>query len=92
MAKARLAGSRLYFRCPGCQCVHRVPIEDCGPGVPVWEWNRSVDAPTLFPSINYSYDNPETQCHSFVKDGKIQFMSDCWHSLKGQTVTIPDWE
>ncbi len=32
------------------------------------------------------------QCHSFVTDGKIKFLSDCTHELKGQTVLIPDWE
>lgn len=31
-------------------------------------------------------------CHSFVTDGKIQFLNDCFHSLKGQTVDLPDWE
>lgn len=31
-----------------------------------------------------------TQCHSFVTDGKIQFLSDCSHELAGQTVDLPD--
>lgn len=31
-------------------------------------------------------------CHSFVTDGRIQFLSDCTHSLAGQTVDIPDLE
>jgi len=31
-------------------------------------------------------------CHSFVTDGRIQFLSDCTHKLAGQTVDIPDWE
>ena len=31
-------------------------------------------------------------CHSFVTDGKIQFLEDCTHTLKGQTVEIPDWK
>lgn len=31
------------------------------------------------------------QCHSFVRDGNIQFLSDCTHSLAGQTVPIPDY-
>lgn len=31
-------------------------------------------------------------CHSFVTDGKIQFLTDCTHALAGQTVAIPDWE
>jgi hypothetical protein len=32
------------------------------------------------------------QCHSFVTDGKIQFLADSTHKLSGQTVEIPDWD
>jgi hypothetical protein len=31
-------------------------------------------------------------CHSFITDGRIQFLGDCTHRLAGQTVPIPDWE
>lgn len=34
-------------------------------------------------------------CHSFVRDGQIQFLGDCTHALRGQTVplaTYPGWE
>lgn len=31
-------------------------------------------------------------CHSYVTDGKIQFLGDCTHELAGQTAEIPDWE
>lgn len=27
-------------------------------------------------------------CHSFVRDGQIQFLSDCTHALAGQTVPL----
>jgi len=30
-------------------------------------------------------------CHSFVVDGRIQFLGDCTHALAGQTVDLPDW-
>lgn len=30
-------------------------------------------------------------CHSFVTDGRIQFLGDCTHALAGQTVPLPDW-
>ncbi|ARS29093.1 DUF6527 family protein [Sphingomonas sp. KC8] len=30
-------------------------------------------------------------CHSFVTDGRIQFLSDCTHALSGQTVDLPAW-
>jgi hypothetical protein len=29
-------------------------------------------------------------CHSFVRDGKIEFLSDCTHELAGQTVELPE--
>lgn len=29
-------------------------------------------------------------CHSFVRDGKIQFLGDCTHELAGQTVDLPE--
>lgn len=30
-------------------------------------------------------------CHSFVTDGRIQFLTDCTHALAGQTVDLPPW-
>lgn len=30
-------------------------------------------------------------CHSFVTDGRIQFLGDCTHALAGQTVDLPDF-
>jgi hypothetical protein len=33
-----------------------------------------------------------TVCHSFVTDGKIQFLGDCTHKLAGQTVPLPDFD
>jgi hypothetical protein len=31
-------------------------------------------------------------CHSFITDGRIQYLGDCTHDLKGQTIDLPDWE
>ncbi len=31
------------------------------------------------------------RCHSFVRDGAIQFLDDCSHALAGQTVDLPDF-
>lgn len=30
-------------------------------------------------------------CHSYIRDGQIQFLSDCNHALAGQTVDLPDF-
>lgn len=45
------------------------------------EWERDAAGRPL-PSV----------CHSFVTDGRIQFLGDCTHALAGQTVDLPDWE
>jgi hypothetical protein len=31
-------------------------------------------------------------CHSFVTDGRIQFLGDCTHALAGKTVDLPDFD
>ena len=31
-------------------------------------------------------------CHSFVTDGRIQFLADCTHELAGQTVDLPAFD
>lgn len=34
---------------------------------------------------------PKYRCHSFIRDGNIQFLNDCTHALAGQTVPIPEY-
>jgi len=31
-------------------------------------------------------------CHSFVRDGQMQFLCDCTHALRGMTVTLEDFD
>jgi hypothetical protein len=30
-------------------------------------------------------------CHSFIQEGSIIFLDDCTHTLRGQTVPLPEW-
>lgn len=86
-------GSRDYwFDCPGCGWDHAFRVGG-NAGRPQWEWNGSFDKPTFTPSLLCNKDHPASRCHSYVTDGRIQFLSDCWHSLAGQTVDLPelDW-
>jgi hypothetical protein len=81
----------IAFHCPGCEVGHAIPVT----GSRAWNWNGSFESPTINSSIlvNRGSANPAVPvCHSLVKDGKIQFLSDCMHKLAGQTVEIPDWE
>ena len=95
----------IEFRCPGCSAAeggdstHTVTTPPY-PNHP-WGWNGSIDLPTLTPSILvhphgvYANDGvtviQSPRCHSFVKDGRIQFLGDCTHHLANQTVDLPDW-
>jgi hypothetical protein len=86
------------FWCPGCECYHGVwvgkPNELTGAQ---WTWNGDKVKPTFNPSIlvhgtRFKKGTDETvdaQCHSFVRDGMIEFLSDCAHQLAGQTVPLP---
>lgn len=95
-------GTRLIFFCPGCDSYHEIAV-GVGPG-PRWTWNEDAERPTFSPSILVTYPaNPdadddfkewrtERRCHSFVRDGRIQYLGDCTHALAGQTVDLPEME
>lgn len=88
----------LMFWCPGCDGAHRIK-HGAGSG-PRWSWNGSAEKPTFSPSVLVRYDGPDAGkdgappavCHSFVTDGRIQFLGDCTHALAGQTVDLPHWD
>lgn len=76
------------FDCPGCHAAHFVCVKNV-PGGCAWHWNGDANKPTVTPSILVSAGSPEA-CHSFIVDGKIQFLGDCKHALAGQTVELPE--
>lgn len=88
---------RLTWWCPGCDSPHQVAVGD-GPR-PRWGYNGNPESPTFTPSVLVSYTGPDADqdgappavCHSFIVDGRMQFLGDCTHKLAGQTVPIPEW-
>jgi hypothetical protein len=73
------------FECPGCAGMHYADER--------WTFNGDIESPTFSPSIKVTvghHPDPPDICHSFVRDGKIQFLNDCTHELKGQTVSLPE--
>jgi hypothetical protein len=78
------------FQCPGCKNWHWIRVKGDKPN---WKWNGSLEKPTFTPShLTGGKDFKDMRCHSFITDGKIRFLNDCHHDLKGQTVELPDWE
>lgn len=83
------------FTCPGCKNIHQLRVRGEPEVRPSWTWNGSTDRPTFQPSILATMgpfpDGHTAICHSFVTDGRIQFLGDCTHSLANQTVDLIDW-
>jgi hypothetical protein len=88
----------LLFFCPGCNKAHSIRTDEGG-----WNWNGDIENTTFMPSVKVTYPaypkasekfkewHTERICHSFVKDGMIQFLGDCTHTLVGQTVQLADF-
>ncbi len=101
-------GDGLMFWCPGCDGAHQVRVgEGPGPrwgyngdaerptftpSVLVQGVDRLTDAERVQVMAGKDVNPRPIVCHSFVTDGRIQFLSDCTHALAGQTVDLPDWE
>jgi len=94
MAKINISDNSALFICPGCMQTHRIPFGK-GSG-PRWTFNGDVNKPTFSPSLRirwtYGEEGKPGVCHSFITDGQIHFLSDCTHSLAGQTVDLLDVE
>lgn len=83
------------FHCPGCDDKHVIPTKPHERG---WDFSGTVERPTFSPSIHVYpskkgvdgkiVDTP--RCHSFVRDGRIEFLAESTHALAGQTVDLPE--
>jgi hypothetical protein len=97
------AGQYIFF-CPGCEDHHGISTAKEEYPCPVWGFNGDVDKPTVTPSILTRYGaNPDASeefkewrseriCHSYITDGKIQYLNDCTHELAGQTIELPEFD
>lgn len=66
-----------------------------------WSWNKDFEKPTVTPSIlntSSKHENWQTgeitspwRNHIFIREGKIQYLSDCTHTFAGQTVDMVDF-
>lgn len=83
------------FWCPGCKEAHSIPTAPHPKG---WAFGGDEVRPTFTPSIHVHEVKREDgstfspTCHSFVTDGRIQYLPDCEHAMAGQTVEIPNWK
>lgn len=96
----------LEFFCPGCRMMHRVPLsgevkwtwdgnEEAPTFYPSLHFGgvvRDVSVEDHYIATGVWKQKPKPySCHSWVKEGQIQFLSDCSHNLAGQTVPMIDF-
>ena len=90
----------LLIRLPGPSGRRFLPVQLKGTreGTGNWTWNGDVESPTLKPSllitggcrISATETTGDYRCHTWITDGKAQFLPDSNHSLTGQTLDLID--
>lgn len=85
MKLIKRGGAGLIMWCPGCDDLHQIRIGPDG-----WTYDGNTSAPTISPSILVQYGPRagDWRCHSFIRDGRWEFLPDCTHALAGQIVPM----
>ena len=91
------------FWCSGCEETHTFQVLNYPSPVPVqknghfgffkqpenWTFNDNFEKPSFSPSLNYATQHK--RCHLFLKDGNIEYCTDCWHQYAGQKIPLEDF-
>lgn len=101
-------GGYLFFWCPGCRESHMIRVASDGgsgwgyngdperptftPSVLVRGKRRITDEEAKRIMSGEKVEVPDRVCHTFVTDGRIQFLGDCTHDLAGRTVDLPPFQ
>ena len=83
----------LKFFCPACQEYHVLSVGPKSFWKLRWTFNGDCNAPTVNPSLLVEkprHNQRSSICHSFIRDGQIQYLTDCTHPLAGRTVPMTD--
>lgn len=92
-----VAPGTYVLRCPGCDMYHQIWVAGAEGRTAHWSFNGDTMLPTFSPSLKVTWNLSKKPrvCHSFIRNGQIQYLDDCTHRLKGQTVDLPvihpDW-
>lgn len=69
----------------------------CGSGhmLKNWQFNGNLERPTFTPSLlvtgYLNAEHPNGRCHSYITDGKIEYLSDSTHEFAGKTVELGEY-
>jgi hypothetical protein len=77
---------QFWYWCAGCGYEHAFSVREKGGN---HSFNNDLDNPTVSPSLLQNWPGVKV-CHSFIKNGQIQYLTDCQHELAGKTIELPD--
>lgn len=98
--------NQIGFLCPGCDMEHTVSVADNGWQFNHDNERPTLSPSIKVTSGHYLSNHKEGDacwcgtrdaafscgiCHSFVREGRIEFLSDCTHKLAGQTVDLIEY-
>lgn len=94
----------LWFWCDGCETHHRVPVTGSHkwdwngssekptltPSILVRATRTPTEDEVTRILAGEVLQMEKTVCHTFVTNGRIQYLGDCTHTLAGQLVDLPE--
>lgn len=82
--------THLKLRFPGPSGTMYLPVCLNSKEEKSWLWNGDIFAPTLTPSVKSKIgpEDNQTICHSWVREGMVEFLGDSTHEYAGQTLPL----
>ena len=102
-----LSGGSIGYWCQGCDSLHAVRVNVPDRPCWTWDGNVEAPtfSPSVLTTYRHpkGFDNDHPApagydgeyvndiCHTFIRGGMVEFLSDCTHALAGKTEPLPDW-
>lgn len=75
------------YMCAGCGYTHVFGLRSEGGH---HDFDMNLSSPTISPSLLQNFGGESKLCHSFIRNGMIQYLNDCQHHLAGKTIELPE--
>lgn len=80
--------TQYMIQCEGCGHEHAIALKSDGGN---HTFNMNLENPTFSPSLLCNW-TPGKKCHSYIKNGRIRYLGDCFHKLKNKTVELKNYD
>jgi hypothetical protein len=78
---------QFHYFCKGCNEIHAFSLKSEEGN---HTFNMDLNNPTVNPSLLQNFGGQSKICHSYIRNGEIQYLGDCQHELAGKTIQLPE--